>query len=183
MRIAVVGDIHGEIACLKNALDDLNMRNIDAVFSTGDLVDTEQNAKEIILLCRQGKIISVKGNHDEMTAESSICDPDSKAYLARLPFSFGFRVFGWSITIIHGSQSKNTEYLYEDSPATQHFLDNAAQHSVLICGHTHIPYIKNHGSVYVMSPGSISRPKAPAHPSYLILELTPSGLGSDLIIL
>ena len=181
MRIAVVGDIHGDIDCLKSALDDLKTKNIDAVFSTGDLVDTEQNAKEIISLCRQGRVISVKGNHDEMAAESSRCDPYSRAYLAGLPFSFDFNVFGWRITILHGSHGKNTEYLYADSLLTQQFLENADDNSILVCGHTHIPYIINHGLVYVMNPGSVTRPKAPATPSYLLLELTPSGLDCNLI--
>lgn len=184
MKIAVIGDIHGEINCLEYALIDVNKKHADIIFSTGDLVDTQENAKEIISICKENKIISVKGNHDEMTSKGDKCDKESRIYLANLPLSFNFSLFDYNIQIIHGSLNKNTEYMFEDSKLTLDYLNNADKNSILICGHTHIPYIKEKNSAFVMNPGSVSRPKLPeTKPSYIFIEITAENFRYETIIL
>ncbi len=40
MRIAVLGDIHGNINALKKATENAEKQGVDFILSTGDLVDT-----------------------------------------------------------------------------------------------------------------------------------------------
>ena len=48
MRIAVLGDIHGNINALKKATENAEKQGVDFILSTGDLVDTIQTLKHFI---------------------------------------------------------------------------------------------------------------------------------------
>ncbi len=182
MKIAIIGDIHGDIEQLNHVIRDINKRKTDVILCTGDIVDTEINAQEIIAQINKNHILSVQGNHDEMTAKGSNCDEASRGYLNNLPVSFGFEIFSFHLRITHGSLMKNTDYLYEDSLLTQDYLLQAKEKSILICGHTHIPFVKEFSGAYIMNPGSVSRPKLPAHkPSYIVLQITQDGLTHEMI--
>ena len=44
------------------------------------------------------------------------------------------------------------------------------KHSILIYGHLHIPFIKEHNNNLFINPGSISLPKENNNPTYLIYD-------------
>ena len=51
---------------MKKATENAEKQGVDLILSTGDLVDTEENAFEIMSFCKDKKIFSVRGNHDDM---------------------------------------------------------------------------------------------------------------------
>ena len=64
-KIAIIGDIHGLHNKLIELLDKLP-KDIEQIYTTGDLIDRGPNSKEVVQECIDRKIICVKGNHEDM---------------------------------------------------------------------------------------------------------------------
>lgn len=69
MRIAVIADIQGNVDALQAVLDDIASReNIEAIFSTGDLVGLGPHPNDVLRLLREAGVECVKGNYDDAVA-------------------------------------------------------------------------------------------------------------------
>lgn len=70
MRVAVINEIHGNLAALEAALARIDevVPAVERVVSTGDLVGTGPNPNEVIDLLREHRIESVRGNYDDAIA-------------------------------------------------------------------------------------------------------------------
>jgi len=64
-RQAIVGDIHGMYIKLIELLDKLP-KNIDQIYTVGDLIDRGPDSKEVVQECIDRGIKCVKGNHEDM---------------------------------------------------------------------------------------------------------------------
>ena len=61
---------------------------------------------------------------------------------------------------MHGSPRKVNEYLFEDKPASLYErLARAEESDVLVFGHTHKPWVHDHGGVLFVNCGSVGKPK------------------------
>lgn len=66
-RIAIIGDIHGELKKLENLYDKLIIKYPDInVYSTGDLIDRGPDSKGVIEFCIEHDIKAIRGNHDDI---------------------------------------------------------------------------------------------------------------------
>jgi diadenosine tetraphosphatase ApaH/serine/threonine PP2A family protein phosphatase len=94
--------------------------------------------------------------------------PESKKYLASLPFRVDIRplgghVSGPTISLVHGNQTLNTVYVTADRPDS--FLEKmaaalGAKSEDIICfGHTHKPWQRVVDGVQFINCGSVGRPK------------------------
>jgi predicted phosphodiesterase len=71
-----------------------------------------------------------------------------------LPFDLHFSVGGSEVHLVHGSPRKVNEYLFEDKPARLYERLAAAEHgAALVFGHTHKPWIREHGGVLFVNCG------------------------------
>lgn len=64
-KVAIIGDVHGcyeELLMLIGKLP----KDIEQIYTTGDLIDRGIGSKEVIQYCIENSIISVKGNHEDM---------------------------------------------------------------------------------------------------------------------
>ena len=182
MRIAVLGDIHGNINALKKATENAEKQGVDFILSTGDLVDTEENAFEIMSFCKIKKILSVRGNHDDMVGYSKKIDKEIREYYQNLPFDIELKVHNRKIKIFHGSKKRIEEYIFEDSEIFNEYLEDSLENDIIICGHTHIAHISEKNNVYVINPGSISLPHKSGHePTYLIMNIFENQFSAQLI--
>jgi len=169
MKIGVFSDIHGNIHALKEVLRDVKSRGVDMVFCGGDLVGYGAFPNEVIALLRQKHIPTVMGNYDEgIGHDSDDCGcayrddlskelgkrsiawtrekvtPYNKAYLRGLLQRISFEVYDKKVLLVHGSPRKINEYLFEDRPyASVIRMFDSEQVDVIVCGHTHLPYIKD----------------------------------------
>lgn len=66
-RIAVLGDIHGCIDELTELYDRLSHESLDAIWTTGDLVDRGPDSGAVIDFCIKHGIRSTLGNHEHTT--------------------------------------------------------------------------------------------------------------------
>jgi diadenosine tetraphosphatase ApaH/serine/threonine PP2A family protein phosphatase len=152
MRLAVLSDIHSNLAALDAVRDDLP--EVDEVWVLGDIVGYGPQPNEVIARLQEMGARSVMGNHDgaaigqvdigwfnpdaaraiRWTAET--VDENARAYLAALP---EVRREG-ELTAVHGSPRDPTwEYITDSQVATA----NLASFDTRLClhGHTHVPIV------------------------------------------
>lgn len=152
MRIAVLSDIHSNLAALEAVRAD--MPSVDEVWALGDIVGYGPQPNEVIRVLQELGARSVLGNHDaaaigSITAEefnpdartavewtARQIDANAKTYLATLP---EVRIAG-DLTAVHGSP-RDPIWEYITSPVVA--AANLGSFETWLClfGHTHVPII------------------------------------------
>jgi putative phosphoesterase len=184
-RVAVITDIHANLAALEAVLDALDRAAVDAVYCGGDLVGYGPHPNEVCALIEQRAIPTIYGNydhaiardredcgcayrdrHDRELGQRSVAwtlqhtSERSKAFLRGLPFDRRFELGGSRVRLVHGSPRKVNEYLFADKPArTFERIAAGADCDVLVCGHTHRPWVREYGGVLFANSGSVGKPK------------------------
>lgn len=64
-KIAIIGDIHGQINEFRKILDKLPT-DVEQIYTVGDIIDRGDGIKEVVQECIDRDIISVRGNHEDM---------------------------------------------------------------------------------------------------------------------
>ena len=217
MRYALISDIHANLPALKAVLADVDERgDVSAIYHLGDLTGYAPWPNEVVALLRQRAIPGLAGNYDSTVAMDykhcgcradtprdeelshisfewthSHVTPETKKFLASLPFRldirpFGGHVSGPTITLVHGNQTLNTVYLTEDRPDS--FLERMAAalgaraEDVICFGHTHRPWQRVVGGIQFVNTGSVGRPKdGDWRACYALLEIDASGTRVEFV--
>lgn len=173
MRIAVLSDIHSNLAALEAVRDD--MSTVDEVWVLGDIVGYGPQPIEVIRTLQAMGARSVLGNHDGAaigTVDPSDFNPDAaraiawtaeaiddnaRAYLASLP---EVRCDG-DLTAVHGSpRDPIWEYITSPEIAAPNF--EAFKTPICLFGHTHVPIVfrlESGGDVEIV-PANVGEPVA-----------------------
>jgi len=175
MRILIVSDLHGNAQAL-----DVVPTDYDQLWVLGDLVNYGPNPGAVVEFVRQHANIVVRGNHDNAIGrhEDPQCSEpyrrmaeamsrfterelsnDDKQYLAHLPLTATADISGLHFFLCHASPS---DPLFSYCPAeSDRWPDEVdiADSDVLLCGHTHIPFIREINGSQVVNPGSLGQPK------------------------
>jgi predicted phosphodiesterase len=190
IRLAVIADIHGNVAALEAVLADVKARGADRIVNLGDCVSGPLWPRETMDMLEALALPTVRGNHDRWVAQTprehmfpsdtfafDRMTPAQRTALGALP---AWVDLGDGIVAVHGTLGDDNQYLLEDivggrltlasSAAIGHRLRGQAAHLVL-CGHSHQPRIA-HGprGVLIVNPGSVgcpayADPTPPAHVS------------------
>lgn len=163
MRVALLSDIHANLAALEAVLADADDRQADSAWNMGDAVGYGPNPDRVIELLVIEGALGVMGNHD--AAVAGLIDTDdfnalaaaavrwtvahtttaTREYLAGLP---KFEKDGF-YTRCHGTlRDPVWEYLTTFDAANAHFAAQDTPYSVV--GHTHLPLV-----VRELSPGRV----------------------------
>ena len=190
--------------------------DIGATYHLGDLVGYAPWPNEVVALLRERGIPGVAGNYDSTVAtdyKHCGCQYEdarqeelshlsyawtrehvsarTKAALGALPFRIDIRplgghVSGPTITLVHGNQSLNTVYVYEER--SDEFLAKmgaslGARPGDVICfGHTHKPFHREVGGVHFVNTGSVGRPKdGNPRAGYVVLDVGESGVTVEFV--
>ena len=197
MRVAVVTDIHANLPALRAALERIEAIGADAVLCGGDLVGYGPHPDAVCELIERRGIPTIHGNYDHAVARDlddcgcayrSPVDRElgqrsvawtlahtgerSKAFMRGLPFDLRLDLAGQRLRLVHGSPRKVNEYLFEDKPArTFERIAAGADCDVLAFGHTHQPWVREHGGVLFVNCGSVGKPKdGDPRASFALLE-------------
>lgn len=194
MRIALLSDIHANLPALEAVLAHIaEQPEITATFHLGDLVGYSSSPNEVVERLRARGIPGVAGNYDSTVATDykhcgckaenarqeelahvsyewtrSVVRPETKQYLAGLPFRIDVRplgghVAGPTLTLVHATPNNNLVYVTEDRPDA--FLTKMAKAAnlrvgdVLCFGHTHRPWSRVVEGITFINTGSVGRPK------------------------
>src|SRR5215213_2359848 len=183
--VAVVTDVHANLAALQAVLARIDELDIDSIYCGGDLVGYGPHPNEVCALIEARQIPTIYGNYDyaiardlkdcgcayrdehdrelgqlsvEWTLEHT--DQPSKDFMRDLPFDLRFELAGRRVRLVHGSPRKVNEYLFADKPAkTFERIAAGADCDVLVFGHTHKPWVREYGGVLFVNCGSVGKPK------------------------
>lgn len=185
MKIAVLGDIHGNIEALKAVYQAILSAKAEKIYHLGDLGGYSPFVNEVVEFIAGHGIEGVQGNYDETVAndrEHCGCKyedpvqeemanksflwtkahaaPETKNFLRELPFSLALTVEGKKVLLFHATPKKNNIYWHGDRP-DKFFREMAAKTDadVLIYGHTHKPYLKKFEGKLFINAGSVGKPK------------------------
>lgn len=154
MRIIVVSDTHGNYDVLDRILT--HRRSADACIHLGD-GEREANLALSVHPEWLGKFFYVKGNCDY----GSPC----KDFLT-LDIVPGHRIFA-----THGHR-------YGANFGTEGLLQAANEHhcDIILYGHTHVQECSYQNEIYIINPGSASRPRDGKGPAYAFIDFTKAGV-------
>jgi len=196
-KLAVLGDVHGNLRALEAVLHHAHERDVEAFWNTGDFVGYGIYPDEVVRRLRREGALSVIGNYDVKALKYpkkkdkwrrtkqplkwlafqwayEHLSRKSRRYLRSLPEEVRLAVERHKALLTHGSPESVEEPLTPDTPA--HRLRELAQMTetdVIVCGHSHRPFTRHEGGTWFVNPGSVGRPDdGDPRASYAILEIS-----------
>jgi putative phosphoesterase len=172
MRIGILSDAHGNVEAFRAGLEVLDDAQVDQVYFLGDAVGYIPDPGVVSLL-RESGILAIRGNHDDMLIRRStpvekddiyrhgevfaVLDDEERRYLSALPLRLELGEGGFTTLFVHGSPlNPLMDYVYPDSDLSV-FHDIDAD--VVFMGHTHHPFIREHGGKLFVNVGSCGLPR------------------------
>ena len=144
MRIAVVGDTHARIEKIKTELQRVKP---DFMLFTGDFYADAKRLSHYLGIEFKG----VVGN----------CDPSSAQDQEK-----SMEIEGWRFYIIHGHQ-----YGVKGSLQSLYYRGEEKEADIVVFGHTHVPFCEKINRIWMLNPGSPSRPRQGCPPSYGLIDV------------
>jgi len=179
MKLAVLSDIHGNEHALDAVLNDIARQKADKVLVLGDsITDFAQATRAVLNKVRQHADYVIRGNREgymlkwhageygdlyrthkqfschlkayEMLTESDL------AYIAALPKQISL-VFddAFSLRMVHGSPFSESDVIREEASELLARSAAATAESILLCGHTHKPMVKEINGKTIINVGSV----------------------------
>lgn len=179
MKIAVLADIHGNLAALEAVLEDLRSEAPDTVVNLGDCISGPLWPQETGLLLKRLGWPTVRGNHDRIAVGPKVSPQHRTDHFTQTMISSD--VIQWlkglpqviplseEITMFHATPDQDDLYLSEtvhDGRSVQSApsditgrLNSKTSSPVLLYGHTHIPrLIMLASGQTIFNPGSVGLP-------------------------
>lgn len=181
-RIAVLADIHGNLAALEAVADDIDRWAPDAVVVAGDIVNRGPQSAECLALIQQRRRhgwLVVRGNHEgyvldvagahqprqglEEEIRRSIAwtcrQLGDVAPLAALPAGISLGApDGGEVRIVHASMRHDRDNILESTPDAELREQIAPAPAVLAVGHTHVPLVRAVDDTLVVNAGAVGLP-------------------------
>ncbi|RKE05166.1 metallophosphoesterase [Streptomyces sp. TLI_171] len=179
-RVAVLSDIHGVLPALEAVLAEPDVSIADRIVLTGDITAGPQPTQVLDLLTSLGdRVVWISGNADRELLEyrrgqrDTIPDPiapwaaeqlreDHLDLLSSLPRTLSLPVSGLGkVLFCHATPRDDEEVVLVDSRLDRWeevFAGLDADVRTVVCGHTHMPFVRLAHGRLVINPGSIGMP-------------------------
>ncbi|MBB5936509.1 metallophosphoesterase family protein [Streptomyces zagrosensis] len=186
-RVAVLSDIHGVLPALEAVLAEPEVSAADRIVLTGDIAAGPQPTRVLDLLVGLGdRVAWISGNADRELLEyrrgqrATIPDPiapwaaeqlraDHLDLLGSLPQRLALPVRGLGqVLFCHATPRDDEEVVLVDTRLDRWqevFSGLDADLRTVVCGHTHMPFVRLAHGRLVINPGSVGMPygRAGAH--------------------
>jgi putative phosphoesterase len=180
MRLAALSDVHGNAVALRAVLADVDRQGVDAIVVCGDLAVYGPEPVEVLEMLRARRdVVALQGNTDRYLVERRAFDlagaepwqrellgvfpwtaerigAEGLRLLASLPAQLHIPLDGSSILFVHGSPRSDEEGIYAGGSGAEAVEGSRA--TLLVCGHTHLPFAGRVGSSRVLNLGSVGLP-------------------------
>jgi putative phosphoesterase len=193
--IACLSDVHGNLPALESAIADARARGAERIVSAGDMTGYGPFPNGVCRLLRKFRIPAVVGNYDQKVIEVAKEGPSVAAgmkekkrkillwtaahldgqairFLSSLPRELRLSMEGHRLLILHGSPISMEDAIYPS--ITRQGLEaklTGTRPDILVCGHTHIPFVKRIGKVLVVNCGSAGHPvDGDPRPAYALVR-------------
>jgi diadenosine tetraphosphatase ApaH/serine/threonine PP2A family protein phosphatase len=204
VRVAVVSDIHGNLAALESVLAAVDERTPDALWCLGDLVGYGARPNECCTLVRERAALSLAGNHDlavrgtidlsEFNGDAGVAarwtrdvlTNESQSYLDSLET----HAAADGVQLFHASARDEVwEYVLSDEAAFATLAVTTAP--IVLVGHSHVALAVSSGGTgglapagtstslagtrTLLNPGSVGQPRdGDPRAAFLLLDLAGS---------
>lgn len=183
MKLAVVSDIHGNLAALQAVTEDIAGWQPDAVVVAGDIVNRgplpRQCLEFVLDQQRRSGWYVLRGNHEEYVL-NIVADPSPRvgaeeavranvrwtatqigdtAAIAAMPTIIQLEApDGGEIRVVHASMRYNRDNILLDTPDDVLRAQIAPAPPLFCCGHTHRPLIRQIDTTLVVNAGAVGLP-------------------------
>lgn len=195
MKYAVLGDIHGNIVALEVVLENIDKEEVDGVMILGDIVMVGPAPYEVLSKIKEiNPECWISGNTDlwfeEMRDSLHKTEKEQEIYpyyryakekipekdvreLIDLPVQKAININGLDVLCVHGSPRSVVEGMDHRVPYEKlEEIVAGIEEDIILCGHTHVPFIGSINGKYVMNAGSVGRPlDGDPAASYGIIEI------------
>jgi len=188
--VAVLSDIHGALPVLDAVLAEPDVAAADVVVVTGDHAAGPMPVEVLDRLVGLGdRCVLVRGNadrelvdvarggtseHDVSTWAGGQLRPDQVELLDGLPHPVRMDVAGFgTVVFCHGTPRDDDEVVLVDTRLSRWaevFADLPDTDRVVVCGHTHMPFVRLVDRRLVVNPGSIGMPYGRAGGAWALLR-------------
>lgn len=178
MRIALISDVHGNLAALEAVGADIRRRGVDLTVNLGDCVSGPLLPRETAQYLMAEAWLCLAGNHERLLLADG---PEPRAASDEYAHSqLSSKELDWlrslpssarptpEVLLCHGTPSCDTEYFLEtvessglrEATSAEIAVRLGAERSSLVaCGHTHIPRSVRLGrDQLIVNPGSVGLP-------------------------
>jgi putative phosphoesterase len=207
MLIAFISAIHGNLPALKAVIVDAKKRGADKIICCGDVTGNGPFPSEACLYLQENNIPTISGNYDIKVlnvireGEAAAASLQKKKrelliwtanqitnvaeqFIAGLPETIIEELPGKRrLLVVHGSPLSNDDDVYPSITAAgiKAKLANTNP-DILVCGHTHIPFVKRAVGMLIINCGSAGQPVDGDHqPSYALLSVEEKRLHAHII--
>ncbi|MFB9238525.1 metallophosphoesterase family protein [Plantactinospora siamensis] len=187
--VAVLSDIHGSLPALEAVLAEPDVAAADAIVLTGDIASGPQPVEVLDLLVGLGERAHwVNGNGERELVEARAgrepeypesrwaatqLRADQVALLAALPPTVTLPVRGLGpVLFCHATPRDDEEMVLVDSRLerwTEVLAGVPDEVRTVVCGHTHMPFVRLVDRRLIVNPGSIGMPYGPAGAPWALL--------------
>ncbi|MGE5530070.1 MAG: metallophosphoesterase family protein, partial [Patescibacteria group bacterium] len=89
---------------------------------------------------------------------------------------------GKKVLMVHGSPRRINEYLFEDRPEESVArLFEAERVDIILCGHTHLLYMRKVGASLLVNAGSVGKPKdGDPRAGYVLVGIGEEGVKAEI---
>lgn len=181
MKLALLGDIHGNDLALQVVLSAAAEAGAEKLLITGDLVGYYFHPLRVMELLHSWDRHVVRGNHEDMLVaarrDSAFLPQVDRRYgtglrvaieqlgapqldeLCALPHPLKLEIDGCRILLCHGTPWDIDQYVYPDAPLE--LLQRCAlqDFNLVVMGHTHYAMKHQIGNTLVVNPGSVGQPR------------------------
>jgi len=196
MLIAFISDIHGNLPALEAAVADAKARGAGRIVCCGDMTGYGPFPDDVCNFLKKRRIPTIMGNYDQKVIEVAKQGKSAAAwmktkkakillwtventskqslnYLAGLPAHIDLQLpTGHKVLIVHGSPLSMDDAIYPS--ITRQGLETKlgdVRPDILVCGHTHIPFLRHVSGILVVNCGSAGHPvDGDPRPSYALLS-------------
>jgi putative phosphoesterase len=174
MQVAVISDIHGNLAALEAVLADAARRGIDRFLCLGDVAATGPHPHAVVARVRELGCLVVMGNTDAWLLDpqpqdfgapelreidhwcaTQLTEEDRETMRAYQP-TVALDLDDVRVLAVHGSPRSFNEHTLATTPGEQ--LDDmlvGVQADLVLSGHTHQAMIRRHRTLLLVNPGSV----------------------------
>ncbi len=196
VRVALIGDVHANLPALEAVLHHAAQQGIEAIWNAGDFVGYGAFPNQVIERLRRENAVSIVGNYDLRVLKFNkkrrkwrwkkrlerflafqwadhVLTPANRAYLSALPCHRTLRAGGSGVLLTHGSPASSDEHLTPRTPEPRlRELASMVEADLVICGHSHEPFVREVNGVTFINTGSVGRPDdGDPRACYALLEL------------
>jgi putative phosphoesterase len=208
-RIAFISDLHGNLPALEAVVADAQRRGADRIICCGDMTGYGPFPNEVCRFLEAQQIPAIAGNYDLKVIDASRPDAaflqgmkqkklrillwtleqvDKRGlrYLAGLPgrLEMVIPAGGTRFLVVHGSPLSPDDAVYP-SITRQGLATKCGgpRPDVLVCAHTHIPFVRRIDNMLVVNCGSAGHPvDGDWHPSYALVRIDRKGRPQGSIV-